>query len=95
LSISRQRIAFFPPSANAAIHRDHVRVSHLLQIVGSERGAEPTTAIENHFRIELGHALFDVTLDHAFAQMNRAGQVILGKFAFFPDIDQEKFLLAI
>ena len=29
-----ERIILFPPLANAAVHRDHIGVTHLLQIIG-------------------------------------------------------------
>src|ERR1700752_3402999 len=31
---ARERITFFPPPADPAVHRNHVRVSHFLEVVG-------------------------------------------------------------
>ena|SRR5579872_6562937 len=93
--ILRQRIALFTPVADAAVHRNNIAVAHLLQIVGGEGGAETAAAVENDFGIEVGDFLFNVTLDDAFAEVNRSGKMILGVFAFFADVDKKKFVASV
>ena len=35
-SLAGQRMPFLPPIADTAVHRDHIRITHLLQIVSRE-----------------------------------------------------------
>src|ERR1700686_1254172 len=79
----RQRISLPPPVANAAIHRDNVLVTHLLQIVGGEGGAESTAAVKNDFCIQIRYTRLDIALDDALPEMNRARQVVRSEFALF------------
>src|SRR5579863_3447821 len=91
----RQGKALFAPASNAAIHRNYVGVPHLLKIVCRQRRAKAAAAVENHLGVEFGRTAFNVTLDHAFTQMNRARQVILGELAFFAHIYEQKFIAAV
>src|SRR5580658_476865 len=45
--------------------------------------------------MEIRDSGLNVTLDDAFAEMNRARQMILGEFALLPNVDQQEFLTAI
>src|SRR5437879_6354648 len=42
-----QRISLLPPVPNPAIHRNHIRVAHLLQIVGRQRRPEAAATIQH------------------------------------------------
>src|SRR5208283_455341 len=90
-----QRVSLFPPVANPAVHRDDVSVAHLLQIVGGQRRTESPATVKHNLRIEIRHARLNVTLDDPFAQVNCARQMILGEFAFFPHVYQQKLLTVI
>src|SRR5580698_10977345 len=95
LSLFGQRISFVPPVADAAVHRDHVGVGHLLQIVGCHRRAESASAVKHNLCAKLRHASLDVAFDDALTQMNRAGKMILGKLTLFANVYQNEFLAAI
>src|SRR5580692_9370517 len=90
-----QRISLFPPVANPAVHRDHLGVAHLLQIIGGKRRSEASAAIKYHLRIQIRYARLNVTFDDAFAQVNRAWQVVLGEFALFSHVHQQKCITAV
>src|SRR5205823_4540652 len=62
---------------------------------GSDRGTKSSTAVKDHFFVELRHARLDIAFDHAFAEMDGTGQVILGEFAFLAHVDEHEFLAAI
>ncbi len=47
LPLLLQRVASFAPIANSAVHGNDVGVSHFLQIVGGQRGAEAAATIED------------------------------------------------
>src|SRR5580765_1160249 len=53
-----QRISLFAPVADTAVHRNHVGIAHLLQVIGSQSRAEATAAIKDHLGIEFRHASF-------------------------------------
>src|ERR1700685_219557 len=89
-----QRKSLLAPVANAAIHRHHIGVAHLLQIVCCERGTETAAAIENHLRVYFRYARFNVAFDDPLAQVNRTRQVILGELAFFAHVDEQEFTAA-
>src|ERR1700678_1564610 len=76
-----KRISLLPPIANSAVHRNHIRVTHLLQIIRSQRRPEAAATVEHNFRPQIRHAGLDVALDDALTQMDRARQVIFGEFA--------------
>src|ERR1700733_9188629 len=90
-----QRVSFFPPVANSTIHRNHVRVTHLLQIISRQRRAESSAAVEHNRSIQSWYARLDITLDDALAQVNRAGQMVVGEFALFAHIYQHEWFAAI
>src|SRR5450755_2253775 len=83
------------PAPNAAVHGEHVGVSHLLQIVGGQGGAISAAAVEDEWGVQLRYALLDIALDDALAQVDCSRQMILGVFAFFPDIHQNKLVAAV
>jgi hypothetical protein len=66
-----------------------------LKVIGSQSRPESATAIQHHFGVELGDPSFYVALNNAFAQVNRARQVVFGKLAFFANIHEQKFIAAI
>jgi hypothetical protein len=67
----------------------------LLQVVSGQSGTITTPAVEDDRCIQVGHALFDITFDNAFAKMNGVRQMILRPFAFLTHIDQDKLLAAV
>ncbi len=95
MSAFGERISFFTPITNAAVHGNHIRVAHLLQVVGCQSRAKAAAAIKNHFCVQFGHLRFDVALDDASAQMNRARKMIFGELVVFADVDQQKLVAAI
>src|SRR5262249_52142211 len=85
----------FVPSAPTAIHRLHVRVAHLLQVVRHQRRPESPSAVQDHFRTGFRHALLDVAFDHSAAHVHGAGQVSFRPFVVFPHIHQQKSFSAV
>src|SRR5579864_5994872 len=90
-----ERITLFAPAANAAVHRNDVCVTHLLEIVGGKRGPKTAATIKDHLGVEFWHAGLDVAFDDAFAQVDGAGEMIFGIFAFLADVDQQNFFATI
>src|SRR5215831_9178315 len=82
-SVLHKRIEFLSPSSNAATHRDHFRVAHLLEIVRGKCRAESATAVKNHLCIQIRDACLDVALNYSLFQVNRARKMILRELAFF------------
>src|SRR5690348_4633146 len=91
----REWISFFAPTANSAVHREHVGVSHFLQVVGGQSGTKSASTIEHDGGIEFGHSLLNVALDDSLSQVNRSRQVIFCVLTFLADIYQHKFLTRI
>ncbi len=85
----------FLPAAKAAIHRDHVGVAHVLQVLGRQGRAEAAAAIEDDRGVRVGDRLFDIPLDDSLAQMDRAGEMARLPLAVFADVDQVKRLTAV
>jgi len=94
-STRRHGIAFVAPLADAAVHRNHVGITHFLKVVGRQRGTEAAAAIEYDFRAHVRQLLLHVALDHAFTEVDGAGKVVLGVLALFADIDEMKCLAAV
>ena len=90
-----QRTPFRPPLADAAVHGDSVLVAHLLQVVGGERRAKSAAAIEDEFLRGVGHLGLDIALDHALADVDGAGKVVLGVLAFLAHVDERGPLAAV
>src|SRR5579871_719374 len=90
-----QRVSFFAPAPDAAIHRDDIGVSHFLQVVGRQRGTESASTIQNHLRSKFRNAGFDIALDDALSHVDGAWQVIFGEFALFAHIHKHEFVSAI
>src|SRR5258708_6270102 len=84
--------ARFGPAPPAAVHRLHVGVTHFLQIIGDESGAETTSAIKNQFCTRVGNLLLDIALDHSLAHVYRAWKMPFGPFVIFPDVHKDHFL---
>ena len=96
--IQLQNILFltdFSPAANAAIHGDYLGVSHLLQVIGGQCGAEASATIKYELSLQVGNLALDVALDDALAEVDGSGEVVGGEFAVFADVDQNEFLAAI
>src|SRR4051812_44855465 len=68
------------PGTEAASQGIHVVVSHFSQVVGDEGGAISAAAVADNFRCRVRDFLFDFDFDHAFAQVLRRWDVLLGKF---------------
>src|SRR5580704_1083045 len=94
-SIFGQGKTLFAPAPNAAVHREHTGVAHLLQIVSRQRRAKPAATVKHQKRILIGHATLNIALDDSFSQVDRPGQMIGRVFAFFAHVDQHKLLLAV
>src|SRR5579864_2586647 len=94
-SIFRQRETFLAPVPNPTIHRQHLGVTHLLQVVGCERGTKSAATIEDHGRVRIRYPILDIALDDSFAQMNRPRQVIGRVLTFFTNIDEQKFFFPV
>jgi hypothetical protein len=90
-----QRERLFAPLANAAIHGNNVGVTHLLQVVGGEGGAETATTIEDERGIEGGIPGLDVALDDAFAEVDGSREMVGIELAVFADVDQNKLFFSI
>jgi hypothetical protein len=94
-SLFFQRVALLAPIADSAVHGNDVGVAHFLQVVGGQRGAEPTSAIKDERRIEGGTLSLDIALDDAFAEVDGSGEVVGGEFAIFADVDEHELFAAI
>src|SRR4051812_46149404 len=81
--------AGIPESFPAAVERDGLRVTHLPQVVRHERGAEASAAVEDEFGVLAGDLGFDVTLDHALAQMHCAGDMSGGPLVVFASVHED------
>src|ERR1700676_3970195 len=79
------------PGAPAAVHRDAVRVTHFLQVIGSQRRAETASTVEDERCRFIGDRLLDVALDDALSQMNSAGQMAARPFVIFADVHEREF----
>src|SRR6266436_2377427 len=77
------------PALPAAVHRFHIVVAHLLQIIGYQRGAEAASAIQDQLRAGIRDALLDVPLDDALAQVHGIGNMSLGPFVFLGKFNQQ------
>src|SRR5882672_5823985 len=87
-----QRIPLLAPLADSAIHRKHVGVTHLLQVVGRQRGPEAAATIEHQRSCEIGIFSLDIALDDPLAEVDRSRQMILVVFVIFADINQNKLV---
>ena len=90
-----QRVAPFAPVADSAVHGNDIGVSHFLQVIGGQRGAEAAATIEYEFSLQIGILALNVALDDALAQVDGSGQVVGVEFAVFADVDENEFLAAI
>src|SRR5271157_5230063 len=88
-------VAPLAPIADAAVHGNDVGVSHLLQVIGCQRGTEAAATIEHERSSEIGILALNVALDDAFAQVDGSGQVVGVEFAVFADVDENEFVSAI
>src|SRR4029077_8512331 len=85
------REAGLGPAAPAAVHRDHVAVAHLLQIVRSEGRTVAAAAIEDDFGVLVRDGFFDIALNHAFAQVDRTGNVAAGPLVVLARVYDDHF----
>src|SRR5581483_7926681 len=76
------------PGPPPAVERNRVLVAHLLQIIGHQRGSEPPAAIQHHGCRFVRNLRFNVPLDGALAQMDRALGMTFSPFVVFADVDQ-------
>src|ERR1035441_7669391 len=65
-----QRKTLLSPLANAAIHGGDIRVSHSLQGVSSQRGAESATAVQNQGGAQVRYTLLHVPFKNSLAKMH-------------------------
>ncbi len=82
-------IARLPPAAHAAVDADDVGVAHGFEIHGGEDRPKSAAAIEQDLGVEGGDGHLDVALDHALADVAGAGDVALGPFALFADVEDD------
>src|SRR5262249_32891758 len=94
-SAADQRITLLAPAAHAAVHRQHVGVTHLPQVVGSEGRAEAAAAVQDDLGADVGDALLDVAFEDALAEVDRPRQVVPGVLALLADVDKAELLAAI
>src|SRR5262249_8036358 len=94
-SAADQRITLLAPAAHAAAHRQHVGVTHLPQVVGSEGRAEAAAAVQDDLGADVGDALLDVAFEDALAEVDRPRQVVPGVLALLADVDKAELLAAI
>src|SRR5580704_6198535 len=94
-SIFYQRIIFFAPATYAAVHRNHVGISHLLQIVGRQGRAESAAAVQNHFHVQLRNSRLDIALDHTLAKVNRTWKMIFRELALFAHIHEKELVASV
>src|SRR5882672_5186211 len=90
--ILRGRQTRIQPAFPAAVHGFDVGVAHFLQVVRHQRGTKTAAAVQYDLGAGIRHALLDVALDDALAQMHCAGKMAFGPFIVFAHIHQEKFL---
>src|SRR5712691_2543810 len=83
------------PGAPAAVHRNAIRVAHLLQIVCGQRRPESASAVEHQRRGLVRHGLLDVALDDALAEVNRAGEVAARPLAFLTHVHEREFFAGV
>src|SRR5271157_3293277 len=83
------------PIADSAVHGKDVGVSHFLQIVGGQRGAEASATIEHELSLQIGIFGLNVTLNNALAQVDGSGEVVGVEFAVFANVDENEFVAAI
>src|SRR5688572_26584868 len=83
------------PPAPAAVHGDHIRVSHLLNRIGREGAAEAAAAVKDDRRRVIRDLLFDIPLDDTFADMLGLWQVAGCVLAFLADVDDLELLALI
>src|SRR5580700_7872426 len=87
-----QRVALFTPVANSTVHGNNVGISHFLQVVGCESGAEAAATIEDQLGIQIRILILNIAFDDALAQMDGSGQVIGVEFAVFADVDENELV---
>lgn len=85
----------FAPSSDAAGHRQHVCVTHLLQIVRSQGAAEAAAAIKNNLCAPVAHMLLDVSLQNTATDVHRARGSPRFKFVVFAHIDKVEFFACV
>src|SRR6266849_170044 len=91
----RDGIIRFGPATPATVHRDDVGVTHLLQAVRGERGAEASAAIKHDCYVVIGNCIFDVALDDALAEVNRSGDVSARPFGVFARVHEDQFFAGV
>ena len=89
------RPARFSPGADASIHRADVAVTHLDQVVGRQRRAEPAATVEHQGRLLVRDQGLDVALQHATTDVAGACGVVLGELVVLAHVDELKLLPAI
>src|SRR3954469_5842400 len=76
------------PPVEAALHRDDVGVTELLERLGCERGAIATGAVDEEGRVLARDAALDVRLELAAGDEQGAGNRALFVFVGFADVEQ-------
>ena len=66
-----------------------------MQILSHERGAETATAVKDELGPGVRAALLDVSFDHPFAHMHRAGDMTPRPFVVFPHVDENELFTGI
>src|ERR1035437_3852500 len=95
LSFAGQRKTLLSPLANATVHGGDIRISHSLQGIGSQRGAESSTAVQNKGGARVRYALLNVAFNYSLAQMYGRRQVVFRPFVVLADIDEKKICFAV
>src|SRR5579863_1762861 len=90
-----QSETFFAPASNASVHREHLGVAHLLQVIRGQGRAKSAATVEHQGGGLIGYAILNIAFDDSFAEMNGVRQVIGRVFAFFAHVDQHKLFLPV
>src|SRR6266542_3761715 len=82
------------PAAVAARERAHVAVPHALEVLARQHAAVAAAAVAHDRGRAVGEVLLDVALDHALAEVERAGQAPGLPLVLLAHIDQHRALAA-
>src|SRR5258708_33796329 len=88
-------VASFEPAFPAAVHGDHVFVTHFLQVVGGESRPESPAAVEHNGCRSVRNTLLYVALDDSFAEINCSGHMPASPFALFTHVHKRDFLAGV
>jgi hypothetical protein len=80
------------PATETTIHGNNVGVTHLLQIQGSQGGAEASATVQDNGSISVGDCRFNVSFNDSLAEMYGVGKMTGSEFTFLANVNQMKAL---